>query len=183
MQSVENNLNKMTRKVRKKNEAFGILTIDIEKLADKPLGFYIQQNEISGGIFINEVKSETLKGLLCVNDEIISINDKIIKNLNLDDIVSVMLSMTSFSLTIKRSSVDDESRPYDIVNGKVDQSYSHKLFNNTSNCYDDNEDYEVGETCTKIKSLFNDISREEENKMKKVNELSEFLFKINSFLD
>ena len=158
-----NNFDETMTKVKKKNE-YGILTIEIEKLADKPLGFYIRQDN---GIFINDIKSEALNGLLCVNDEIISINEVVIKNQILDDVVKMMLSTTSLSLTVKRAI----SKPYDIVNGKVDQSYSHKLFN-VNKSYDD---HDVDETCTKITNFF---KLNETCNSKKVNNLGEFIMRL-----
>jgi hypothetical protein len=172
MNSIGNDFDETMTKVKKKNE-YGILTIEIEKIADKPLGFYIRQGD---GIFISDVKSETLKGLLCLNDEIISINDTVIKNQTLDDVVSMMLSLTSLSLTLKRSIL----KPYDIVNGKVDQSYSHKLFN-VNNDYFDEDDGDDGleEACTKIKNLFK--RNETLNSNKVTNNIGEFIFSLFIF--
>jgi hypothetical protein len=131
-----------------------IFTIQIEKQAGQTLGFYI--NKIQNGIFINEINKDGLLKLLCVNDEIVGINNTRIKDMDLDEIVGLLSSLTSFSLTIKRIVVDslkvedfETPKTYDIINGKVDQSYSHKLFINKN--YSDDED----EVTDKVKNLFN----------------------------
>ena len=149
MENSKTQTNFETTRVTKKNE-FGIITIEIEKEANKPLGFYISKNE--KGVFIDDIKFDTLKALLCKNDEIIKINGKIIKNTGLEDVVGLLSSMNRFTLTLKRC-IETDSKPkaYDIINGKVDQTYSHKLFINAIESSDEEDD----EPASHVHNLFN----------------------------
>lgn len=177
------------------------------KKPGETLGFYIRQvhfmnrYDIMSGIYINQIKNDVSNNvalmLLRVNDEIIKINDKSIKNMELDDVVLMLSSQTNFTLTIKRyidrfgekeflneaqfSQINHVSKKknslennetsnnklYDIINGKVDHNYSHKL-------YFANQDENKSKKIVNIKNIFQNYDQEEdENEDENINSSDE----------
>jgi hypothetical protein len=127
---------------------FVFCTIDIERRHGQTLGFYITQeayvdpvaNTHNKGIFICKITDECqskIRRAINLFDEIVRINDSCVTDMCMETVVFMLASHTSTHMVIKRrivASSDNNKLPpikqknYDIVNGKVDQTYSHKLF-------------------------------------------------------